>query len=155
MYINGHFYVPQADIAALTARVKEQDQIIALMQAACLPSEEEVKHAEAWLAANPNAPHSDYVPLAKETENAALTARVATLEAALQAMKEMAEYWINLQLGNMKAEGVISKERYNTWLALGHQSKAMSLTRAALSPAQAAPKKPSGEGVGTGIGRTG
>jgi hypothetical protein len=66
-------------------------------------------------------------------EAARLEARVVELEAALQAMKEMAEYWINLQLGNMKAEGVISKERYDTWLALGHQSKAMNLTRAALT----------------------
>jgi hypothetical protein len=68
-----------------------------------------------------------------------LTARVAELEAALLEMKEMAEYWINLQIGNMKAEGDISEERYNTWLALGHHSKAMSLTRAALSPAQPTP----------------
>jgi hypothetical protein len=83
MYINGHFYVPQADIAALTARVKEQDQIIALMQAACLPSEEEVRHAEAWLAANPNAPHSDYVPLAKETDIARLKIENIQMQAAL------------------------------------------------------------------------
>ena len=62
-----------------------------------------------------------------------LTAKAERLRAALEKMKEMAEYWINLQLGNMKTEGVISKERYDTWLALGHQSKAMSLARAALT----------------------
>jgi BMFP domain-containing protein YqiC len=81
---------------ALTARVKEQDQIIALMRAACLPSEEEVKHAEAWLAANPDAPYSDYVPLAKETENAALTARVKELEAALATVMGTRTHGMNM-----------------------------------------------------------
>jgi hypothetical protein len=65
----------------------------------------------------------------KADEITRLTARVVELEGALREMKEMTEYWIGL---GMPEKGA-SKERYDTWLALGHHSKAMSLSRAALT----------------------
>jgi len=58
----------------------------------------------------------------------ALTADNELLRAALEGMIDMSQYWINLAI-----ERGMSKERYDTWLALGYHSNAMQKARAALT----------------------
>lgn len=50
------------------------------------------------------------------------------LAEALVKLKETCEYWI----GAVDTRGM-SESEYNTWLALGHHSKSMEMTRQALA----------------------
>lgn len=56
-----------------------------------------------------------------------LTAEVERLRAALTGMIDLAEFWID-----QNRETGMSKERYEVWLSLGHQSNAMLTARAEL-----------------------
>lgn len=52
---------------------------------------------------------------------------IERLREALKTAKDLAEYWINRE-----CTVNYSQQEYNSWLALGHQSRAMGEIRAAL-----------------------